>query len=238
MRSGRQQLRADPEVVSGFTKPMERRGLLFVVSAPSGAGKTTLCKELVSIVPGLRHSVSYTTRKPRPGEVHGREYFFVEEHQFQEMVDRNEFAEWAPVYGHLYGTPRAALIEMMDKGIDVLLEIDSQGAIQIKKKFDDAVYIYIMPPSIEALRMRLQQRGGDSQEEINRRLQKAREELWSYREYYYIVKNDDMKQAIKELEAIVLAERIKTKRLDLHWLEENFIRDKEHHSKVTDSPSP
>ncbi|WP_447980565.1 guanylate kinase [Candidatus Nitrospira bockiana] len=217
---------------------MERRGLLFVVSAPSGAGKTTLCKELVSIVPGLRHSVSYTTRKPRPGEVHGREYFFVEEHQFQEMVDRNEFAEWAPVYGHLYGTPRAALIEMMDKGIDVLLEIDSQGAIQIKKKFDDAVYIYIMPPSIEALRMRLQQRGGDSQEEINRRLQKAREELWSYREYYYIVKNDDMKQAIKELEAIVLAERIKTKRLDLHWLEENFIRDKEHHSKVTDSPSP
>src|SRR5579884_1685420 len=142
---------------------MERRGLLFVVSAPSGAGKTTLCKELVATVPDLRHSISYTTRKPRPGEVHGREYYFVDDAQFQAMVDRDEFAEWAPVYGHRYGTPRAALIEMMDKGIDVLLEIDSQGAMQIKRKFDDAVYVYIMPPSIEALRIRLQQRGGDSQ---------------------------------------------------------------------------
>lgn len=215
---------------------MERRGLLFVVSAPSGAGKTTLCKELVATVAGLRHSISYTTRKPRPGEVHGREYYFVDDPQFQGMVDRDEFAEWAPVYGHRYGTPRAALIEMMDKGIDVLLEIDTQGAMQIKRKFDDAVYVYIMPPSIEALRARLQQRGGDSQEEITRRLQKAREELWSYREYYYIVKNDDMKQAIKELEAIVLAERIKTKRLDLHWLEENFIRDKEHQTRASEMP--
>jgi len=213
---------------------MERRGLLFVVSAPSGAGKTTLCKELVATVPDLRHSISYTTRKPRPGEVHGREYYFVDDAQFQAMVDRDEFAEWAPVYGHRYGTPRAALIEMMDKGIDVLLEIDSQGAMQIKRKFDDAVYVYIMPPSIEALRIRLQQRGGDSQEEINRRLQKAREELWSYREYYYIVKNDDMKQAIKELESIVLAERIKTKRLDLHWLEENFIRDKDPQARTSE----
>lgn len=206
---------------------MERRGLLFVVSAPSGAGKTTLCKELVALVPGLRHSVSYTTRKPRPGETHGREYFYVDEREFRDMIARGEFAEWAPVYGHLYGTPRAALTAMMDKGIDVLLEIDTQGALQIKKKFEDAVYIYIMPPSIEALRARLLQRAGDSPEEIQRRLQKARDELWSYREYYYIVKNEEMGQAIKELQAIVLAERIKTKRLDLHWLEENFIRDKE-----------
>lgn len=203
---------------------MERRGLLFVVSAPSGAGKTTLCKELVALVPGLRHSVSWTTRKPRPGEVHGREYYFVDDAQFQEMVTRNEFAEWAPVYGHLYGTPRGALTEMMEKGLDVLLEIDVQGAIQIKKKFPDGIYIYIMPPSIEALRVRLVQRGGDSPEEIQRRLQKAREEVWSYREYYYIVRNEDMKQALKELEAIVLAERIKTKRIDMTWLEENFIR--------------
>ena len=198
-----------------------------MVSAPSGAGKTTLCKELVALVPGLRHSVSYTTRKPRPGETHGREYFYVDEREFRDMIARGEFAEWAPVYGHLYGTPRAALTAMMDSGIDVLLEIDTQGALQIKKKFEDAVYIYIMPPSIEALRARLLQRAGDSPEEIQRRLQKARDELWSYREYYYIVKNDEMGQAIKELQAIVLAERIKTKRLDLHWLEENFIRDKE-----------
>lgn len=206
---------------------MERRGLLFVVSAPSGAGKTTLCKELISVVPGLRHSISYTTRKPRPDEEHGREYFFVEESLFQEMVNRNEFAEWAPVYGSFYGTPRTALTEMIEKGVDVLLEIDAQGAIQIKKKFADAIFIYIMPPSIEALRTRLILRGADPPEEINRRLQKAREEVWSYRDYYYIVRNEDMKQALKELEAIVLAERIKTKRIDMTWIEENFIREKD-----------
>lgn len=206
---------------------MERRGLLFVVSAPSGAGKTTLCKELVSVVPGLRQSISYTTRKPRPGEVQGRDYFFVDETTFQDMAQRNEFAEWAPVYGHFYGTPRNAVIEMMEKGIDVLLEIDVQGALQMKKKFGDGIYIYILPPSIEVLRTRLLQRGADGPEEIQRRLQKAREEVWSYREYYYIVRNEDMKQALKELEAIVLAERIKTKRLDMAWLEENFIRERD-----------
>jgi guanylate kinase len=212
--------------MSSHSQP-DRKGLLFVVSAPSGAGKTTLCKELVALVPGLRHSVSYTTRKPRPGEQHGREYFFIEEPAFQDMVQRNEFAEWAPVYGHLYGTPRSALTAMMDQGVDVLLEIDPQGAMQIKKRFDDAIYIYIMPPSLDTLRVRLQNRAGDSPEEIQRRLQKAKEEIWSYREYYYIVRNEDMKQALRELEAIVLAERIKTKRLNIGWLEENFIREKD-----------
>jgi guanylate kinase len=207
-------------------EPLDRRGLLFVVSAPSGAGKTTLCKELVSQVPGLRHSISCTTRKPRPGEVHGREYFFVEERVFQEMIQRNEFAEWAPVYGHLYGTPRQALTDMMEQGLDVLLEIDAQGAMQIKKRFEDAVYIYILPPSIEVLRARLQQRGGDSPEEIQRRLQKVREEVWNYREYAYIVRNDDLKRALKELESIVTAERIRTKRLNIAWLEENFLLDR------------
>ncbi len=214
---------------------MERRGLLFVVSAPSGAGKTTLCKEVLAVVPNLTHSISYTTRKPRPGEVHGREYYFVDDDAFQGMVERNEFAEWAPVYGHMYGTPRAALTETLEKGIDVLLEIDVQGAILIKKKFADAIYIYIMPPSIDALRQRLLQRGGDSPEEIQRRLQKAKDEIWSYREYFYIVRNEDMQQARKELEAIILAERIKTKRLDIGWLEENFIRERE--EKSMDHPA-
>jgi len=210
---------------------MERRGSLFVVSAPSGAGKTTLCKQLVSHVPGLKHSTSYTTRLARPGEMHGREYFFVDERYFQDLVERNEFVEWAQVYGHRYGTPRTAMVDMMDHGIDVLLEIDVQGARQIRKSFDDAVFVYILPPSIEALRVRLEQRGSDSAEEIQRRLQKVREEMWSYREYDYIVKNDDMTQALAGLEAIVLAERIRTKRLDLQWLEENFLRDKELHSR-------
>jgi guanylate kinase len=216
---------------------MKRRGVLFVVSAPSGAGKTTLCKELAARVPSLKHSISYTTRSPRPGEVHGREYFFVDARYFQSLVERNEFAEWAQVYGQRYGTPRAPLIELMDEGIDVLLEIDVQGARQIKKTFEDAVYVYIFPPSIDALRLRLEQRAGDSTEEIQRRLQKVREEMWSYREYDYIVKNDDMTKAIKELEAIVLSERIKTKRVDVQWLEENFIREKELHSRSADDQS-
>ena len=198
-----------------------------MISAPSGAGKTTLCKELVAAVPGLRHSISCTTRKPRPGEVHGREYFFVDDAGFDGMIERNEFAEWAQVYGHRYGTPRQALTELMDKGEDVLLEIDAQGAMQIKKRFEDGVYIYIMPPSLEALRSRLVQRGSDSPDEIQRRLQKARQEILSYREYSYIVRNDDMRQALEELEAIVRAERIRTPRLDLGWLEENFIREKD-----------
>jgi guanylate kinase len=203
---------------------IERRGVLFVVSAPSGAGKTTLCKELVTTVPGVHPSISYTTRTPRPGEVHGREYYFVDEQVFQTMVERNDFAESARVYGHFYGTPRQALTDMMDKGLDVLLEIDTQGAMQIKKKFSDGVYIYILPPSVDALRARLVQRG-DAPEEIQRRMQKARQEILNYREYDYIVRNEDLKQASQELQAIVRAERTRMKRVDINWLERNFIAD-------------
>jgi guanylate kinase len=203
---------------------IERRGVLFVVSAPSGAGKTTLCKELVATVPGVHPSISYTTRTPRPCEVHGRDYYFVDEPAFQDMAQRNDFAESARVYGHFYGTPRQALMDMLEKGLDVLLEIDTQGAVQIKKKFSDGVYIYILPPSIDALRARLIQRG-DAPEEIQRRMQKARQEILSYREYDYIVRNEDLKQASQELQAIVHAERTRMKRVDINWLEQNFIAD-------------
>ncbi len=205
----------------------ERRGILFIISAPSGTGKTTLCKQITASVPGLWHSVSYTTRKPRPGEEHGREYYFIEEKTFQGMIERNEFMEYAHVYGHWYGTPRKALMDKMEQGIDVLLEIDVQGALQIKKKFEDGVYIFILPPSMETLRARLQNRASDSPEEILRRLQKVKEEVWSYREYYYIVRNDDLAQSLRELQSIFIAERLKTKRLDMQWLEQNFILDKE-----------
>lgn len=143
------------------------------------------------------------------------------------MIERQEFVEWARVYGHWYGTPRRAITDKLDQGVDVLLEIDSQGATQIKKKFEDGIYIYILPPSLRALKTRLQMRAGDSEEEIARRLKKAREEVWSYREYYYIVRNDDLKQSLKEMESIFIAERIKTKRLDIGWLEANFILEKE-----------
>lgn len=205
----------------------DRRGILFIISAPSGAGKTTLCKQVTTSVSGVWHSISYTTRKPRPGEEDGREYFFVDEKSFHDMVARNEFMEYAHVYGNWYGTPRKMLLDKMEQGFDVLLEIDVQGALQIKKKFVDAVYIFILPPSMEVLRARLQSRGSDSPEEIVRRLQKVKEEVWSFREYYYIVRNEDLTRSLRELESIFLAERLKTKRLDMHWLEQNFILEKD-----------
>lgn len=205
----------------------ERRGILFIISAPSGTGKTTLCKQLTTNIPGLWHSISYTTRKPRSGEEHGREYFFTDEPTFQSMIDRHEFVEWARVYGHLYGTPRKTLADKIDQGIDVLLEIDVQGALQVKKKFDDAVSIFILPPSMTVLRQRLQARASDSTEEIQRRLQKVKEEVWSYREYAYIVRNDDLTRSLHDLENIFLGERLKTRRLNMTWIENNFILDEE-----------
>jgi guanylate kinase len=216
-----------PSVPKTPRNSADRRGILFIISAPSGTGKTTLCKQLTSTVPGLWHSISYTTRKPRPGEDHGREYFFIEETEFQQMIDRNEFVEWARVYGHLYGTPRKALTDQIEHGIDVLLEIDVQGAIQVKKKFEDAVAIFILPPSMQVLRSRLQNRGSDAPEEILRRLQKVKEEVWSYREYAYVVRNEDLLQSLRELESVVLAERLKTKWLNMAWLEKNFILEDE-----------
>ena len=205
----------------------DRRGILFIISAPSGTGKTTLCKQLTTNLPGLWHSISYTTRKPRPGETHGHDYFFIGEETFREMITRNEFVEWAHVYGHLYGTPWKSLTEKIDQGIDVLLEIDVQGAMQVKKRFEDSVSIFILPPSMTVLRARLQTRASDTAEEIQRRLHKVKEEVWSYREYAYIVRNEDLGRSLRDLESIFWSERLKTKRLNMAWLENNFILDDE-----------
>lgn len=206
---------------------------MYIVSAPSGTGKTTLCKHIVTTVPNVWHSVSYTTRRPRPGEEHGSEYFFTDETAFQGMIDRQEFVEWARVYDRYYGTPRKPIVDRLEQGIDVLLEIDTQGAAQIRKKFDDTISIYILPPSLGTLRTRLMTRAGDSPEEITRRLQKAREEVWSYRDYSYLIRNDDLQQSLKELESIFWAERIKTKRADIAWLEANFILEKDEKETAT-----
>lgn len=220
-----------PAAVSGQPRlSTDRRGILFIISAPSGTGKTTLCKQLTTNLPDLWHSISYTTRQPRLGEEHGREYYFVDEQSFQEMIDRNEFVEWARVYGNLYGTPWKSLTEKIDQGIDVLLEIDVQGAMQVRKRFEDSVSIFILPPSIAALRSRLQTRASDTAEEIQRRLHKVKEEVWSYREYAYIVRNDDINRSIRDLESIFWSERLKTKRLNMTWLENNFILDDEQKS--------
>ena len=205
----------------------DRRGILFIISAPSGTGKTTLCKQLTTNVPGLWHSISYTTRKPRSGEEHGCDYYFIKEQTFQEMIERNDFVEWAHVYGHLYGTPWKSLTEKIDQGIDVLLEIDVQGAMQVKKRFEDSVSIFILPPSMTVLKSRLQTRASDTPEEIQRRLHKVKEEVWSYREYAYIVRNEDLGRSLRDLESIFWSERLKTKRLNMTWLENNFILDDE-----------
>ena len=197
-----------------------RQGLLFVVSAPSGTGKTSLCQELVATIPDVRYSISYTTRPRRATEVEAKHYHFVEQKTFLAMIEADGFLEWAEVYGHLYGTPRVPLRQWRQEGIDVLLDIDTQGAAQIRQREPSGVSIYLLPPSLAVLRRRLQNRQSDAPEEIARRLKKAKEEVKAYREYQYVVINDDFKSAYKELEAIVLAERNKTSALDLSSLEQ------------------
>lgn len=202
-----------------------RQGILFIVSAPSGAGKTTLCKQIVTSIPGIWHSISATTRTPRPGEEHGREYFFIKEQLFHDMVARDEFLEHAHVYGHWYGTPRSPLMDKLALGIDVLLEIDVQGALQIKKQFPDVVSIFILPPSMDILRARLQSRASDSEEEIMRRLRKVKDEVWCVREYTYLVRNEDLGRSLRELQSVFQAERLKTQRMDMQWFEQSFATE-------------
>jgi len=214
-------------MTTGTEGARQEKGLLFIVSAPSGAGKTTLCREVVKQLPGLRHSVSYTTRKPRPGEVDGRDYFFLDEGGFRKKIERGEFLEWAEVHGHLYGTCWDQVMARGEQGMDLILDIDAQGAMQLKKKEIEGVYIYILPPSFEVLKARLMERRSDAPDEINRRLRKAREEIWSYREYYYLIINDDVKRAMTELQAVIIAERIRMKRMNFSWIEETFIKNKE-----------
>jgi guanylate kinase len=197
-----------------------RQGLLFVVSAPSGTGKTSLCQELVATIPDVRYSISYTTRPRRATEVAAKHYHFVDQKTFRAMIEADEFLEWAEVYVHLFGTPRVPLRQWRQEGIDVLLDIDTQGAAQIRQREPSGVSIYLLPPSLAVLRRRLQNRQSDAPEEIARRLKKAKEEVKAYREYQYVVINDDFKSAYKEMEAIVLAERNKTSALDLSSLEQ------------------
>ncbi|MCG2813186.1 MAG: guanylate kinase, partial [Thermodesulfovibrionales bacterium] len=167
----------------------KNRGRLFIVSAPSGTGKTTLCQNLSSIIQNLRHSVSYTTRPMRHGEVNNRDYTFIKEDVFRRMARRDEFVEWAEVHGNLYGTSRKRLEAMLDKGIDVILDVDTQGARQIRKKYKDGIYIFILPPSLRALKERLKKRMCNSKEEIQRRLKRAVDEISEYKKYDYVIIN-------------------------------------------------
>jgi guanylate kinase len=188
------------------------RGMLIVVSSPSGGGKGTLIDRVLKTVPGVSYSVSYTTRSPREGEQHGREYFFVSTDAFEEMVRRGEFLEWANVYGHFYGTSRAQVEAERAAGHDIILEIDVQGAASIRALVDDAVTVFILPPSFELLRSRLVTRGTDSPADLERRLRGAPAEIEQYRFFRYVILNDDINRASAQLAAVIYAERARRER--------------------------
>jgi guanylate kinase len=198
------------------SEPAVARGMLLVVSSPSGAGKTTLCNRLRAEFDTLNFSVSYTTRKPRAGETNGIEYHFVDQPTFQEMIARDEFAEYAMVHGHMYGTSAALVRDALENGRDLLFDIDYQGGRQLRQWSSsprpfgadgpgDVVSVFILPPSIKALATRLQSRATDSEEVIARRLRVAREELKHYAEYDYLIMNDDLERAYDALRSVYVA---------------------------------
>jgi guanylate kinase len=183
--------------------------LVYIVSAPSGSGKSTLVARLLKMVRDLDFSISYTTRPPRGPEQNRKEYFFVSKEEFRAMIDKDEFLEYADVYGNYYGTARRFLREAEECGHDLLLDIDVQGASQIMQKIPNAVGIFILPPDWESLERRLRSRGQDAEAVIRRRLDTARREIENYSKYDYILINDQLEQSVDQLQKIVLAERLR-----------------------------
>jgi guanylate kinase len=198
-----------PEIVA----PEERtRGILFVVSSPSGGGKGTIIQQVLKQMPNLSYSVSYTTRPPRDGEVEGREYFFVTPEQFEAMAAAGEFLEWAHVHGKLYGTSRHQVSREVFEGRDIILEVDVQGAVSVRELVTDSVSVFILPPSVEILRQRLIARGTDLPEELELRLKNAPVELRHYKAFDYVIINDQVERAAGQLGCIIEAERARRAR--------------------------
>lgn len=195
------------------------RGTLFVVSSPSGGGKGTIIRHVLDVVPNLSYSVSFTTRSPRAGEINGREYFFVSREVFDEMVAAGEFLEWACVHGNYYGTAKRQVAEETAAGIDIVLEVDVQGAASVRQLLLDSVSIFILPPSYEVLKARLIRRGTDSPEELAVRLRNAPEELRQYSAFDYVIINDEVERAAAQLASIIYAERARCVR------QENLVRE-------------
>jgi len=199
------------------------KGRLFVVSGPSGTGKTTLCRKLLTLTDRLEYSVSYTTRLPRRHEVEGKDYFFVSEERFQKMIESGDFVEWARVYDNFYGTSKQVVDEVRRADRDMLFDVDIEGAFSIKEWYADAVLIYLSPPSLAELKNRLQSRGQDSEEIICKRLEQVKKELESVSSYNYVVLNHNLEQALKDLQAIITAERLKPDRS--HRLIESLMQE-------------
>lgn len=190
------------------------RGYPIVISSPSGGGKTTLVHRILSDMPKAAYSVSVTTRPPRSGERNGRDYYFISKAAFERMVRKRELAEWASVHGHSYGTPKKFLDAKIALGYFPLLDIDVQGALQLKKKYEDGVYIFLIPPTLRELSRRLRERHTDSPDEIKRRLQAAKKELSVAQQYDYVVLNDDLDAAVDRVKTILEAERWRAHRAE------------------------
>jgi len=188
------------------------KGTLFVVTAPSGAGKTSICDAVLKTVPKLKYSVSATTRPPRKGEVNGEDYFFLSREEFEKGIKEGKFLEHARVYDNYYGTPRAYIEKEMNSGFDIIMDIDAQGALSIKALKYPAVFVYILPPSLLALRQRLEGRGTDAREVIEKRLDQAEKEIGYLPEYDYVIVNDKLPVAIAEMESLFRAERCRVGR--------------------------
>lgn len=191
---------------------VKRKGLLLVVSGPSGAGKGTICKAILDQNDQIKLSVSATTRKPRNGEVHGVNYFFLEKEEFTNMIEKGEFLEYAQIYDNFYGTPKSAIMETLDNGQDVILEIEMQGARQIKEVYPEGVFIFVLPPSLEELKSRIVGRGTETQEEIEKRFSCAFEEINQIVNYDYFIVNEDIEKSVSDVEAIICAEKNKVTR--------------------------
>jgi len=192
-------------------------GSLFVVSAPSGAGKTTLCLRVRQRILDLRYSISYTTRAPRVGEVDGRDYFFVSQDRFRSMIDQGAFLEWAEVFGRYYGTGRVWIEEQLSSGRDVLVDVDVEGARQIKSNFPQAVFIFILPPTFDELTRRLTGRHTETEDQMRIRLERAREEIGFRTMYDYLVVNDEIERAVGDLVTVIRAEGLRLDVGDRFW---------------------
>lgn len=202
---------------------LRSKGILVVVSSPSGAGKSSLTRELINTLPNIVTSISFTTRAPRANEIHGKDYYFISVAIFKAMIERNEFFEWAIVYGNYYGTPKSEVNESIANIRDMIFDIDWQGARQVKSTFpEDTLTIYILPPSMHILRERLLNRAADSSSTIEKRMAQAQTEIAHFSEYDYVIINDDFKDSVNKLKTILAAEHLKRHRqLKL----ENFVKN-------------
>jgi guanylate kinase len=206
----------------------KNKGILFIVSGPSGAGKTSLCGKLTSIMPDLKFSVSCTTRMPRQDERDGINYLFISREEFVKRIEQGDFLEWAEVHGELYGTLRTQLEAFSNSGISVILDIDTQGALQVREKFGSAaVYIFVLPPSLAILRERLEKRMSNTKADIDKRLETAIREIRQYHNYDYVIVNTVLDDALRELQSVVFSQRVKTNRINHHWIKNTFLIEEE-----------